>query len=281
MKIYSDMSNEQYHSNEGYISSSFIKSVSKHSIAKALKPIEPSQALFFGDAMHTYFESREQFHKRFIVFKDSEIIAEILERRPDISAPTMTKEYKSYKNDFQCSLQEGQSVISEQDMETIQQMYNSAIRNEALRDMYESYYPYQVQDEYSFFTEEEDVFGLKYRVRPDRLLVDDDKNPVAIIDWKSCRDASIKAFRSDFYKYRYDLQAAFYCDVLDISIDNFYFVAIEKEYPYNTAVYSLDPETAMKASAELSEIKDIIGKWRKDPSQATIGLPNANTITLL
>jgi hypothetical protein len=275
------MSNEQYHSNEGYISSSFIKSVSKHSIAKALKPIEPSQALFFGDAMHTYFESREQFHKRFIVFKDSEIIAEILERRPDISAPTMTKEYKSYKNDFQCSLQEGQSVISEQDMETIQQMYNSAIRNEALRDMYESYYPYQVQDEYSFFTEEEDVFGLKYRVRPDRLLVDDDKNPVAIIDWKSCRDASIKAFRSDFYKYRYDLQAAFYCDVLDISIDNFYFVAIEKEYPYNTAVYSLDPETAMKASAELSEIKDIIGKWRKDPSQATIGLPNANTITLL
>lgn len=275
------MSNEQYHSNEGYISSSFIKSVSKHSIAKALKPIEPSQALFFGDAMHTYFESREQFHKRFIVFKDSEIIAEILERRPDISAPTMTKEYKSYKNDFQCSLQEGQSVISEQDMETIQQMYNSAIRNEALRDMYESYYPYQVQDEYSFFTEEEDMFGLKYRVRPDRLLVDDDKNPVAIIDWKSCRDASIKAFRSDFYKYRYDLQAAFYCDVLDISIDNFYFVAIEKEYPYNTAVYSLDPETAMKASAELSEIKDIIGKWRKDPSQATIGLPNANTITLL
>jgi len=281
MKIYSDMSNEQYHSNEGYISSSFIKSVSKHSIAKALKPIEPSQALFFGDAMHTYFESREQFHKRFIVFKDSEIIAEILERRPDISAPTMTKEYKSFKNDFQCSLQEGQSVISEQDMETIQQMYNSAIRNEALRDMYESYYPYQVQDEYSFFTEEEDMFGLKYRVRPDRLLVDDDKNPVAIIDWKSCRDASIKAFRSDFYKYRYDLQAAFYCDVLDISIDNFYFVAIEKEYPYNTAVYSLDPETAMKASAELSEIKDIIGKWRKDPSQATIGLPNANTITLL
>ena len=281
MKIYSDMSNEQYHSNEGYISSSFIKSVSKHSIAKALKPIEPSQALFFGDAMHTYFESREQFHKRFIVFKDSEIIAEILERRPDISAPTMTKEYKSYKNDFQCSLQEGQSVISEQDMETIQQMYNSAIRNEALRDMYESYYPYQVQDEYSFFTEEEDMFGLKYRVRPDRLLVDDDKNPVAIIDWKSCRDASIKAFRSDFYKYRYDLQAAFYCDVLDISIDNFYFVAIEKEYPYNTAVYSLDPETAMKASAELSQIKDIIGKWRKDPSQATIGLPNANTITLL
>jgi hypothetical protein len=281
MKIYSDMSNEQYHSNEGYISSSFIKSVSKHSIAKALKPIEPSQALFFGDAMHTYFESREQFHKRFIVFKDSEIIADILEKRPDITSPTMTKEYKSFKNDFECSLQEGQSVISEQDMETIQQMYNSAVRNEGLRDVYESYGPCQMQDEYSFFTEEEDLFGLKYRVRPDRLLVNNYNDPLAIIDWKSCRDASYGAFRNDFWKYRYDLQAAFYCDVLDISIDNFYFVAIEKEYPYNTAVYSVSEDTAINASSELNQIKERIGNWRKNPTQSEIGLPNSNKVTLL
>ena len=275
------MSNKQYHSNEGYISSSFIKSVSKHSIAKALKPIEPSQALFFGDAMHTYFESREQFHKRFIVFKDSEIIADILERRPDITNPSMTKDYKSYKRDFECSLQEGQSVISEQDMETIQQMYNSAIRNEGLRDVYESYAPYQIQDEYSFFTEEEDMFGLKYRVRPDRLLVDKENDPLAIIDWKSCRDASYGSFKSDFWKYRYDLQATFYCDILDIAIDNFYFVAIEKEYPYNTAVYSISEDTAMNASAELSQIKERIGNWRKNPTQSEIGLPNSKQVTLL
>ena len=87
MKVYESLSNSDYHALTDYVSSSFVKGVAKHSIAKALQPIEPSQALLFGDAMHTYFEDRQAFHKRFKVFKDAEIIAQILERRPDIMAP--------------------------------------------------------------------------------------------------------------------------------------------------------------------------------------------------
>jgi len=257
-----------------------VKSVAKHSIAKALKPVEPTPALIFGDAMHTYFEDREQFHKRFVVFKDSEIIAKILESRPDITSPTMTKDYKSYKNDFECSLGENQVSISEADMERIQQMYSSAMFNDGLKAVYDMYEPRVFWDEYSFFTEEEDVHGLKYRVRPDRLIVQN-AQPMAIIDWKSCRDASEKAFKSDFWKYRYDLQAAFYCSVLDIPVYNFYFVAIEKEFPYNTAVYSLDSITSTNAMQELNEILYRIGEWKSNPSSRTEGLPNANQITLL
>lgn len=281
MKIYKDLSNSDYHSMSDHISSSFVKNVSKHSIAKALEPTKPSPALIFGDAMHTYFEDREAFHRRFKVFKDSEIIAQILEARPDITAPTMTKEYKNYKNDFECSLGEDQTSISEQDMETIHQMYNSTISNPALKKIYDDYEADQVWDEYSFITDEEDLFGLNYRVRPDRLLVDKDEEPLAIIDWKSCRDASVKSFRSDFWKFRYDLQAVFYCDVLGISTDRFFYVAIEKEYPYNTAVYSIDDETAISAAKELSEIKQRISDWKKNPTQANIGLPNSNEIILL
>lgn len=280
MKTFSNMSNADYHALKDYISSSFVKGVAKHSVSKALKPIEPSQALLFGDAMHTYFEDREAFHRRFKVFKDSEIIAEILQRRPDITNPTMTKDYKTYKNDFECSLGENQVSLSEADMERIHYMYNSATSNEALKGIYDVYQPYDTWDEYSFLSEEEDLFGLKYRVRPDRLLVRDEE-PLAIIDWKSCRDASVKSFKSDFWKYRYDLQAAFYCDVLGVLLDDFYFVAIEKEFPYNTAVYSLDVETQMNALKELNVIKERISKWKNNPTQATNGLPNANEITLL
>ena len=280
MKTYSDMSNNDYHSLKDYISSSFVKSVAKHSIAKALEPIEPNQALLFGDAMHTYFEDKKAFHRRFKVFKDAEIIAEILERRPDITSPTMTKDYKNYKNDFECSLGENQVSISEADMERIQQMYSSMTNNPALKQVYTLYEPSEAWDEYSFLTEEEDVHGLKYRVRPDRLLVRNGE-PMVIIDWKSCRDASEKSFRSDFWKYRYDLQAAFYCDVLGVLVDDFYFVAIEKEYPYNTAVYGLNPETQMNALKELNVIKYRIGEWKNNPTQDTMSLPNTNTITLL
>ena len=280
MKTYSDMSNNDYHALKDYISSSFVKSVAKHSIAKALQPIEPNQALLFGDAMHTYFEDGQAFHKRFKVFKDSEIIAKILERRPDITSPTMTKDYKSYKKDFECSLGENQVSISENDMYTIQYMYQSMTNNPAVKEIYNMYDPSDSWDEYSFLTEEEDMHGLKYRVRPDRLLVRNEE-PMAILDWKSCRDASEKAFRSDFYKFRYDLQAAFYCDVMGILVADFYFVAIEKEYPYNTAVYGLNPETQMNALKELNVIKYRIGEWKNNPKQAEMGLPNTNTITLL
>lgn len=280
MKTYSDMSNNDYHALKDYISSSFVKSVAKHSIAKALQPIEPNQALLFGDAMHTYFEDGQAFHKRFKVFKDSEIIAKILERRPDITSPTMTKDYKSYKKDFECSLGENQVSISENDMYTIQYMYQSMTNNPAVKEIYNMYDPSDSWDEYSFLTEEEDMHGLKYRVRPDRLLVRNEE-PMAILDWKSCRDASEKAFRSDFYKFRYDLQAAFYCDVMGILVDDFYFVAIEKEYPYNTAVYGLNPETQMNALKELNVIKYRIGEWKNNPKLAEMGLPNTNTITLL
>ena len=125
------------------------------------------------------------------------------------------------------------------------------------------------------------MYGLKYRVRPDRLLVGEGEQPIAVIDWKSCRDASAKAFRSDFWKYRYDLQAVFYCEVLGVPADNFYFVAIEKEFPYNSAVFSLDEDTQMKAMRELELIKERIGKWKENPSPETSGLANANTITYL
>lgn len=280
MKIYSDISNSDYHSLHHHLSSSFIKAVAKHSIDRASIKMEPTPALIFGDAMHTYFESRELFNRRFVVFNDEEIIQEILERRPDITTPTMTKDYKIYKSEFEKSLSEDQTVISGYDMERIKLMYASAINNQAVKDIYNEHDPYETWDEYSFIQDEPDIWGLTYRVRPDRLLVRDEQ-PLAVIDWKSCQDASHKAFKSDFFRYRYDLQAVFYCDVLGISAQNFYFVAIEKEFPYNTAVYSLDGETMVDTAIELNRIKERISKWKQNPTPETSGLENANKVTLL
>lgn len=280
MKQFNNMPNDQYHSHKDYISSSFVKSVAKHSIAKALQPIQPSQALLFGDAMHTFFEDKGAYTKRFRVFDDTAIIADILERRPDISAPTMTKDYKVFKQEFEESLKEGEQVISMQDHDTIVKMYDSATNNQGLKKVMELYEPAEVLDEHSFFTEEEDLYGLKYRVRPDRLLQRNSER-LAVIDWKSCRDASERAFKSDFWKYRYDLQAAFYCQVLGIPMDDFYFVAIEKEYPYNTAVYGIDSETQVRATEELGKVLYRIGEWKENPTPQNESISNANTITLL
>lgn len=56
-------------------------------------------------------------------------------------------------------------------MNTIEAMYASTITNKALQYVHQNYTESVKWDEYSFFTDEEDIYGLKYRVRPDRLLV--------------------------------------------------------------------------------------------------------------
>jgi hypothetical protein len=41
----------------------------------------------------------------------------------------------------------------------------------------------------------------------------------------------------------YDLQAVFYADVLGINPSDFYFIAIEKNYPYTVQVFGLSEES--------------------------------------
>ena len=263
-----------------HVSSSFVKAVAKHSIQRAMKKFDPTPALIFGDAMHTYFEDRLAFVRRFVVFDDTEIVARILEQRPEISVPSMTREYKTFKAEFEQGVKDDQTVITQYEMQSIEYMYKSAVDNTGLQSIYQDFDHDDIWDEYSFLTDEPDHHGLNYRVRPDRLLVKDEQ-PVVIIDWKSCRDASERAFRADFWKFRYDLQAAFYCSLLEVPMDQFFYVAIEKEFPYNSAVFSIDEDTQMKAMRELELIKERIGKWKENPSPETSGLANANTITYL
>ena len=283
MQTFSNLSNKKYHEyGTDYISSSFVKNVQKHSIARALLPTEPSQALIFGDAMHTYFEDRTEFHSRFVTFDDTKIIADIMEARPDLIAPTMTKDYKTYRKEFEKAVEADQTILSLDDVEKIQNMYNSVIKNPAVQSIPKMYDYDAIWDEYSFFKGSEygKFYPLKFRVRPDKMFVKEE-NPLAIIDWKSCKDASTASFRSDFFRYRYDIQAAFYCMVLGLDFTDFYFVAIEKEYPYNSAVYTLSEETYSKACNDMTNTLIQIMDWVKDPRTANTGITNMNTITEL
>lgn len=93
----------------------------------------------------------------------------------------------------------------------------------------------QTENELSGFTEFE---GIQSKVRPDMLS----KHYRYIADLKTCRDA--KDFRRDIYKYNYHFQAAYYLDVAskidNVQYENFYFIALEKEAPYELIVYKID-----------------------------------------
>jgi hypothetical protein len=87
-------------------------------------------------------------------------------------------------------------------------------------------------------------FELQIKLRPDAV-----KNWM-IADIKTTKDASLKSFQRDIVNYGYDIHAAFYhhyTNVINahtgsdqISMDNYYWIAIENEAPYEVMIWRCD-----------------------------------------
>jgi len=267
------ISSAQYHCLAGW-SSTQIKAIVKHSIDKALVPTKDTPSLSFGRAMHDYFDSPKLFESTYAVFDDTKIVESILARRPDITAPLMTKDYKVARQSFEAE-NEDKHILSKQEYETIVKMHESAYSLPFIKELLPTG---ELISEGTFldtYTTDHSEFTI--RARPDLIVQNGDDS--WIIDWKSCKDASAKSFRSDFYSYRYDVQAVFYSLVTGIDPRKFAFVAIEKEYPYASAVYTLSDQTIELALDDMNEALDRIGKYEfllhSGMQEEVSGLPNS------
>ena len=277
--IHESMPNGVYHSKKDYISSSFVKQTLKHSVAKALEPLEPSDALVFGDQFHTYIEDVSEYKKRFKLLDDSDIVEEILTTPKRDGTfyknAQMTGKYKSWLEEQKALLSKSQSFISLDRHNSIVSMASSIHENEVLKDLMqgtEGYHP-----EWSFFTKQEDDYGLKYRFRPD-LHTTIAEQVTGIYDWKTCGDSSFYAFKADFYKYAYDVQAVFTAWGLGVDPSLFKFVAVEKNYPYNCAVYGLSEDTIERAFEKMFASLEKIADYKKT---GYTGLAESKTLNLI
>jgi hypothetical protein len=286
MRKIDNMSNDAYHSHKDYVSSSFIKGVAKHSVAKALKDAEemsknPSKALLDGAAFHTLMEGDKAFNSEYEVFNDSKAIERILKKRPTLKNVYMTNDYKAFLDECNnACLDIGKKPVFTSDVASWVKMKVSINTNEGLHELINDFYDQEkvMKEEVSFFYDEPDEHGLKYRVRPDRHYEDMSGNVILVLDWKTCQDASYRSFKSDFFKYGYDIQAVFYAKKLGIDPKHFYFVAVEKNHPCSSAVYGLSDFTIENAEAKLDDALMQIAEWKKTGYD---GIPNHKEVTLL
>jgi len=78
-----------------------------------------------------------------------------------------------------------------------------------------------------------------------------------IVDLKSTNDASYSGFQRSCHKFDYNIQEAFYTGGaaskdLNLDIKNgMFFVVVEKEPPYQCAVYKLDPQWVRQGSIQI------------------------------
>ena len=207
-------SNDAYHENKRYVSSSALKTIHKKSVMHYLnqKPFNTS-SLSLGTLIHTAILEPHNFESDYFVM------------------PKVDKRTKAGKDEYAryLELAKGKELV---DQETIAIkdaiMENFTINKEAM------YFNEGIK-EVSFYSE---INGVLVKVRPDCY----NEEEGFISDPKTCQDNSPKGFMRDVYKYGYHLQAAFYSDVLGVDPKNFVFTAIETNNPYSVQCYTLGDE---------------------------------------
>tara|TARA_R110002020_G_scaffold57022_3_gene157204 strand:- start:250 stop:1017 length:768 start_codon:yes stop_codon:yes gene_type:complete len=207
--------NEYYHSQKQFLSSTTIKTISKKSLLHALemKPIQ-SNALVVGSALHSYVLERDNFQHEFI-------IAPKLNRRTKVGK----SEWETLNKTAETT---GKQIITEQDYDMIKKMSEKIYDDEICKKLLSNGEP-----EVSFY--EENFMDTWVKVRPDYYVEDK-----YVVDLKSCQDASPRAFKYDIFKYGWHIQAAFYMDVCEVN--EFYFIASEKNHPYECQAYKLSDD---------------------------------------
>ncbi len=210
---------KQYHADQSIGHSGILRMLkSPAHLREALDhPPQPTPAMAFGSAVHAYVLEPDRFAEEFVV-------AEKFDRR--------TKEGKEAAARFE-EANQGKTVIASEDLATLSRMRAAVLAHQGAASLLG-----QGEAELSAFWTDA-ATGIACRCRPDWL------NETAIVDLKSCLDASSRGFSRAIANLGYDVQAAFYVDgVKSVTGSDlpFLFVAVEKEPPHAVAVYRADPE---------------------------------------
>ena len=206
------ISNKEYRARNG-VSSTDLKHMVKspaHFRYWKDNPEDDTPALLFGRAVHKYVLEKDDFFTEFAV-------APNVDRR--------TKEGKAEWLLFQ-DQNEGKDIITSDDFEKIKAMRDALYNTPYVAKLLEG------SKELSFFMEDEKT-GVTMKCRPDCLTDIGDTH--LLLDYKSCSDATSEQFMKDAIKLMYDMQLAYYKDILDAKRGfehSVIFIAQEKTAPY-------------------------------------------------
>lgn len=212
------MTNAEYHASEGVSKSDLDLIHISPAHYKAQKGNnEQSTALLIGSALHKLVLEPDDFENEFVVMPECD-------RR--------TKEGKAiYSAMMEKSA--GKSLL------TVQQFYNiSAIAKSVLNHPLAGKLLKGGKSEQSYFWSDEKT-GLLCKCRPDYL------KGKYCIDFKTTQSAKPENFMKSAYNFRYHVQAYWYLTGLKacgLDVEEFIFVAVEKEPPYAVCVYAAGEE---------------------------------------
>lgn len=226
--LYENIPDWKYHKGgDGHLSSSQLKYALKNpGLFKAMTMDGlvkyDTAALKFGRASHTFILENDKFEGEYMIFDDS------IDMR--------LKKSKELKKDFEEKAKKlKRTVLPLSDYEKIVSMRHSILEYKPAGDLLSEDGVAEISGYY-------EMEGMKLKIRPDWLTKSN-----KIVDLKTSRNASLDSFGRDFkWNFNYDLSAAMYMDGMKrITGEDFeyYFIVVEKEPPFSTAVYSLSTKS--------------------------------------
>lgn len=225
-KIYADgvhdILSDEYHASAGISRSALMsfKQSPYHYQQKYLidsDAAEPTESMVLGGLIHTLTLEPNKFDDEFVVMPK-------FDRRTNIG--------KAGYHAFQANIF-GRSCISEDDYQKAQNIAQAVRQHELGASLLDC-----VDVERSIYFTHKGT-GIQCKSRPDAWA------RTIIIDLKTTADASYRAFQSSAFKYGYFLQAAMAHEALasiNIKMEKFVFIAVEKTFPFAVGIYILDDE---------------------------------------
>ena len=223
-----DGNDAEYHAVKDAISASTMKLL-KVSPAhyKEGEKVEETDAMIFGSAYHCYILEPERFQTDFYIFDDSMMYEKLI--TDGFKSPRSTKEYKEWQESEMRVIGE-RKVISMEQFKTIEKMKEKLMRHPMAKSLLTN-----GESEVGLFGQ---IVTMNDKTVNVKLKADYIKTKKRIVvDLKTTADASLDGFTRLAAQGDYQLQAAFYLDMVQRFYEDempwsFVFIAQEKKAPY-------------------------------------------------
>jgi len=219
-----DISNDEYHASDA-VSRSALMELDKSPLHYYVKYItkeipfsESTGAMNIGSAFHTMVLEPSLFDEQFFVCKQK--------TKPRIGTPA----YEDLLGNAN-----GRIILNASEYNLVSNMSHKVKNDDIAKELF-AYKKAQIEKSI-FWTQKET--GIQCKARPDIWL-----NGL-VVDLKTTSNASLRAFRRSAYDYGYFLQAAMIHEALksiDIKLDKFVYIAVEKDAPHHIGVFVLDDD---------------------------------------
>lgn len=255
-----DLDADEYHEDLTRLSSTELRRVLKSPqtfLAYHHKLVQQpeTKALSFGKTAHTAILEGDKFWKRHVV---KPVFTGLTK---DGRQSTRSAAAKEKEQEWLDALPKDAILVTEEELACLEGMMNSIVRH---RDAF-AILKDSAAEATGYYTDP--LTNINLRIRPDVVKFD----LSVMADVKTTRDCSLWSFQRDAFGKRYDFQASMYLhgseEISRVRNTIYVFIAIEKEPPFEVAVYAADDAFLEMGDRDYRKALDTLskciatGKW--------------------